>query len=237
MTTVTQLHRVADPMRLTEASRRFLRRDAFEQTTRDTYGRTLAALTDAFGADTDVAGVTTEQLEDDLLDKRWADVAAVTYNRHRAALLSFFGWCIERGWVATNPVALVEPRKVRRRGEDERRHRPIDRGLLAELWTLDGVTGRDRTLWKMAYETWARADELLGIDITDLDLGRREGLVHGKGGNVETVWWATGTARLLPRVIAGRTAGPLFLAARRPTRPMPAADVDPVSGRARLSYR
>ena len=76
MTTVTQLHRVADPMTLAEASRRFLRRDALEQTTRDTYGRTLAALTDAFGADTDVAAVTTEQLEDDLLDKRWADVAA-----------------------------------------------------------------------------------------------------------------------------------------------------------------
>jgi integrase/recombinase XerC/integrase/recombinase XerD len=89
----------------------------------------------------------------------------------------------------------------------------------------------------MAYETWARADELLGIDLEDLDFGRREGHVHGKGGDVETIWWATGTARLLPRVITDRTAGPLFLASRRPTRPMPVADVDPSTGRARLSYR
>lgn len=89
----------------------------------------------------------------------------------------------------------------------------------------------------MAYETWTRADELLSVDITDLDLSRREGHVHAKGGNVETVWWATGTARLLPRAVAGRAVGPLFLASRRPTRSMPAADADPTTGRARLSYR
>jgi hypothetical protein len=35
--------------------------------------------------------VPTELLEDDLFDVRWAEVAATTYNRHRAALLSFFG--------------------------------------------------------------------------------------------------------------------------------------------------
>ncbi|MGY1738374.1 tyrosine-type recombinase/integrase [Geodermatophilus sp. SYSU D00684] len=236
MTAVTRLHRAASPATLAEASRRFLRRDAFEPTTRDAYGRTLTALADVVGADTDVAAVTTEQLEDELL-ARWANAAATTYNRHRAALLSFFGWCLDRGYLAANPAALVEPRKVRKRSEDERRERPISRDLLAELWTLDGVTGRDRLFWRMAYETWARADELLGLNIEDLDTGRREARVHGKGGDVETVWWATGTARLLPRVTADRTAGPLFLASRRPTQPMPAADVDPISGRARLSYR
>lgn len=223
-------------MTLADASRRFLRRDAFEPTTRDAYGRTLAALADVVGADTDVAAVTTEQLEDELLE-RWADAAATTYNRHRAALLSFFGWCVERGYTSADPAALVEARKVRKRTEDERRERPVGRDLLAELWALDGVAGRDRTLWRMAYETWARADELLGLNIEDLDLANREALVDGKGGDRERIWWATGTARLLPRIIAGRSDGPLFLAARRPTRPMPAADVDPVSGRAGLSYR
>src|SRR3954470_5140972 len=146
MTSVTRLHRATGPMTLAEASRRFLRRDAFEPTTRDTYGRTLAALVEAVAA-ADVAAVSTVQLEDDLFDARWADIAATTYNRHRAALLSFFGWCLERGWTAANPVALVEPRKLRRRTEDERRERPIGRDLLAELWTLDGVAGRDRLFW------------------------------------------------------------------------------------------
>src|SRR3954464_4392094 len=87
MTSVPRLHRATGPMTLAEASRRFLRRDAFEPTTRDAYGRTLAALADVLGADAHVAAVTTEQLEDDLLE-RWADAAATTYNRrarHRCA--------------------------------------------------------------------------------------------------------------------------------------------------------
>src|SRR3954454_5884563 len=92
MSTVTRLHRAAGSMTLADATRRFLRRDAFEPTTRDAYGRTLTALADVVGSEVDVAAVTTEQLEDDLLE-RWADAAATTYNRHRSALLSFFGWC------------------------------------------------------------------------------------------------------------------------------------------------
>ena len=38
MTTVTRLRRTAGPTTLAEASRRFLRREAFEPTTRDAYG-------------------------------------------------------------------------------------------------------------------------------------------------------------------------------------------------------
>jgi hypothetical protein len=57
MRTVTRLHGAASPVTVAEASRRFLRRDAFESTIRAIYGGTLAALTDAVGADTDVATV------------------------------------------------------------------------------------------------------------------------------------------------------------------------------------
>jgi integrase len=232
---VAHLPRTTAAPTLTEATRRFLRRDAFEPSTRSTYSATLDLLADRVGKQTPVDAITNRQVED-LLD-RWQEKAATTYNRHRAAMLSFFGWCAERQWVVTNPVMLTEPRKIRRRTEDARRERPISRDLLPDLWALQGVGGRDRLLWRMAYETWARADELLGIDIEALDLGRREGTVHAKGGNVETIWWSTGSARLLPRLISGRTRGPLFLAARRPTRPMPVADVDPATGRARLGYR
>lgn len=219
-----------------EATSRFLRRDAFEPTTRTSYAKTLRLLADAVGPNTPVSQVTAAHVEH-LLHARWADAAPTTYNRHRAAVLSFLGWCVERGWATTNPGRAVEARKVRRRSEHERRERPIDKALLEALWTLDRVPARDKLLWRMAYETWARAEELLDLDIADLDLGKREGLVHGKGGDVEPVWWATGTARLLPSVLGARTRGPVFLASRRPTRPTPAADTDPATGRARLSYR
>jgi integrase/recombinase XerC/integrase/recombinase XerD len=136
-----------------------------------------------------------------------------------------------------SPAAGIEGRKRRRRPEDLRRQRPIPPHALDALWSVKGVAARDRLLWRMAYETWARANELLGLDVADLDLTKREGVVIGKGGDAELVWWSTGTARLLPRVLGDRTAGPLFLASRRATRPMPAVDLDPESGRARLSYR
>jgi integrase/recombinase XerD len=39
------------------------------------------------------------------------------------------------------------------------------------------------------------------------------------------------------RLLAGRAAGPVFLAGRLPTRATPTLDLDPATGRARLSYR
>jgi hypothetical protein len=51
------------------------------------------------------------------------------------------------------------------------------------------------------------------------------------------VFWHAGSAQLLPRLLAGRTGEPVFLAGRRPTRAIAELDLDPVSGQARLSYR
>ena len=47
----------------------------------------------------------------------------------------------------------------------------------------------------------------------------------------------TGAALLLPRLPGGRRHGPVFLASRKPACAVAAADLCPVTGRARLSYR
>jgi integrase/recombinase XerD len=56
---------------------------------------------------------------------------------------------------------------------------------------------------------------------------------------VEWLFFQTGSARLLPRLIAGRSRGPLFLTGQRPApaRAPAVVDVCPETGRARLSYR
>ncbi|MGA4987835.1 hypothetical protein [Nonomuraea bangladeshensis] len=62
---------------------------------------------------------------------------------------------------------------------------------------------------------------------------------HSKGGAIEYVHWATATARLLPRLLQGRQAGPVFLADRRAPASGPRARHHrhlPVTGRGRLSY-
>ncbi|MEV8639003.1 hypothetical protein AB0395_45845 [Streptosporangium sp. NPDC051023] len=52
-----------------------------------------------------------------------------------------------------------------------------------------------------------------------------------------SIVWQTPTARLLPCLLDGRRTGPVFLTDRRARVALPPADVDPGSGRARLSYR
>jgi integrase/recombinase XerC/integrase/recombinase XerD len=61
--------------------------------------------------------------------------------------------------------------------------------------------------------------------------------VQRKGGAADIIVWQTGTARLLPRLLQGRRTGPVFLTHRRARMPLPTADLDPATGRARLSYR
>ena len=43
---------------------------------------------------------------------------------------------------------------------------------------------REKTLWRMLYETCARAEEILGINIEELDLAGRRAPVKAKGAAV-----------------------------------------------------
>ena len=62
--------------------------------------------------------------------------------------------------------------------------------------------------------------------------------MRSKGGATEWIYWSSGTAHLLPRLIRGRDRGPVFLSHRRPSpaRRPGAKDLCPVTGRARLGY-
>ena len=114
--------------------------------------------------------------------------------------------------------------------------RALTRAQVTAIWKLD-VPLRDKALWRMLYETAARAEEILGLDVPDLDLPSKRGRVISKGGTTDWVHWQTGTALLLPRLLAGRRVGRVFLTARRPARAVASGDLCPVTGRARLSYR
>jgi len=111
-----------------------------------------------------------------------------------------------------------------------------DPDQITALWRLD-VGLREKTLWRLLYETAARATEILTLDVDDLDQANKRARVVSKGGAIEWVYYQTGTALLLPRLLTGRTRGPVFLADRQPTRAVPTLDLCPVTGRARLSYR
>ncbi|MQS37285.1 site-specific integrase [Streptomyces katsurahamanus] len=107
---------------------------------------------------------------------------------------------------------------------------------ITALWALEASV-RDKTFWKLLYESAVRAEEILRLNIQELFPADKRGRVVSKGGAVEWIHWQSGTAQLLPRLIAGRTHGPLFLTERKAPARTPTLDVCPVTGRARLSYR
>ena len=75
---------------------------------------------------------------------------------------------------------------------------------------------REKALWRLLYETAARAQEVLSLNVEDVDLENKRARVRSKGGDTEWLHLQSGSGRLLPRLIAGRPSGPLFLADRRP---------------------
>ncbi|MCM3885645.1 site-specific integrase [Frankia sp. R82] len=164
--------------------------------------------------------------------ERWGPAAPATFNRNLDALRSAAGYWRDQGWIAGDPT-----RAVRRRSRAPDRSRALARAVVEELLGREDIGLRERVLWRMLYETAARASEVLALDADDLDLRNRCAKVRRKGNAVDVIVWRTGTARLLPRLLKGRAAGPVFLTDRRARLALPPGDLDPGSGRARLSYR
>jgi integrase/recombinase XerC/integrase/recombinase XerD len=232
--TVVSLRPNADTIE--SAGRRFLVERDLAPTTRRVYGLTLDALADALGPDTLLSEVTNVQLADHLAI-RYASATPATFNRQVATLGSFFAWAGRQRLITADPSEGLERRRERRTARQANTARAIPYGDLEALWGRKDIALREKLLWRLLYETAARAEEALGLNVEDLDLAERSGRIVGKGGHVERIYWATGTARLLPRHLGDRTTGPLFLAERAPRIAVAKVDLDPVSGHARLSYR
>lgn len=163
----------------------------------------------------------------------WGGAKPATWNRNRAAVSSFLVWAARNGYPAPGLPGAVE-----RQQEKPDETRAVDRAAVERLLTRRDVPLREKTLWRMLYETCARASEILALDIEDMELDARRARVTSKGGVTEYVYWASGTAHLLPRLVRGRDRGPVFLSERRPgpARRPPAKDLCPHTGRARLGY-
>ena len=223
---------LAAGVRLAEAAEQFLVRPQLDRDTARSYAQTLSRLRRELGDQADLVGLTPEQVLT-VFTAAWQTAAARTWNRHRSALRSFAAWASSHGWVTADLGALLE-----RRRETQDHTRAIDRHKLQRLWERREVGLREKTLWRLLYESAARAGEVLGLDVEDLDLDAKRARVTRKGGNLEWIQWESGTARLLPRLLKGRRSGPVFLSGRRPApaRTPATADVCPETGRARLSY-
>ncbi|MGN9788625.1 tyrosine-type recombinase/integrase [Nonomuraea sp. ZG12] len=216
---------------LADATTAFLNRRDLDADTLRSYRQTLTRLRAELGDGVLLSDLAAEQVAA-VFTTAWSEAAARTWNRHRSALRSFTTWAAAR-WSTTDLAVLIE-----RRRENADATKVIDRHLIEALWQRQDLPLRDKTLFRLLYESAARSVEALGLDVADVVPEAKRGRVRRKGGATEWILWQSGTARLLPRLLTGRTSGPVFLTDRRPgpARTPAAVDLCPLTGRARLSY-
>lgn len=151
-----------------------------------------------------------------------ATLAPSTRKRKRAAVASFCRWAVRHDLLVANPMDKIDTVKV-----PKAMPRPAAAADVAKVLgvicsrrprkDLSLVRLRDRVLFETAYVCGARAAEVCGLYVDDLDLRLDDEHVriHGKGGTVRTVLLDDrGYVALLKLYLAraGYTAGPLFRA-------------------------
>ena len=91
--------------------------------------------------------------------------APATWNRNRGAVAAWLSWC-----AANRLPAPVLPASAERRREHLNATRAVPRPAIDRALSRRDVPLREKTLWRMLYETAARASEVLALNIEDLDL-------------------------------------------------------------------
>jgi site-specific recombinase XerD len=215
----------------------FLTEADLAPSTHRVYALALHRLVAVLGADTPLQEITPQRLTR-FLTTSYGHLAPASYNRVAATLGSLFAYTTRQGATPTSPAATLQRRRLRTDRHDHARTRAIPEPELLAFLTAKHPL-RDKTLSWLLYDSAARASEILALDVDHLDLPRRRAVVIGKDTRAELIGWETKTARLLPRLLQRRRHGPVFLAAiaPAPARQPALADLDPNTGRARLSYR
>jgi hypothetical protein len=170
--------------------------------TRRGYTGVLDRLLAGLGASRPLAEVSGEELAG-LLEQLWGRCAPATWNRNRGAVAAWLSWC-----AANRLPAPVLPASAERRREHLNATRAVPRPAIDRALSRRDVPLREKTLWRMLYETAARASEVLAL-------------------NIEDPGWTPAAPRSAPRaatpkgsagVLAPRTCCPASSAAARPGR-------------------
>jgi integrase/recombinase XerC len=154
-----------------------------------------------------------------------AGLSRSTIARRASAARTFTAWAVRDGRMATDPaIRLQAPRRAR--------HLPtvLRADQAARLLDLAAVRAddaepvhlRDRAAVELLYGTGIRVSELVGLDVDDVDLGRRTVRVLGKGAKERVVPFGVPAERAVldwlrrgrPRLVTAASGPALLLGAR-----------------------
>ena len=126
--------------------------------------------------------------------------ARTTMARRAASARVFTAWLVRTGRATADPGALLASPKARRELPDaltQTEMRAVLDTALADL-SDEGPRGqRDLAILELLYATGIRVGELVGLDVDDLDRGRRAVRVFGKGRKERSVPYGAPAAEAL----------------------------------------
>jgi integrase/recombinase XerD len=169
----------------------------------------------------------TELLLADAVMYRMQHAEARTVNRELSTLRSAVGWWRRHQWISADPTA-----ELRQLAIDPASAAPLTTSQRAALFGL--ATGlREQAFWHLLADSGVAAETVLTLDADAIGAEhRRVGpLAHG------VISFGAETGELISWLLAGRRHGPLFLTDRRAPAGTRPADVCPLTGRGRMSYR
>ena len=149
--------------------------------TSSNYARDLAALARYCETEriTDLARLDSQHVRLFAARSHAAGLAPRSVQRRLSAVRSFCSFLVREGAIAANPALDIRAPKAGKRLPGT-----LDVDQVAQLLAIgadDPLALRDRALMELAYSSGLRLAELVGLDLTDLDLGDRTVRVHGKG--------------------------------------------------------
>ena len=164
------------------------------------------------------------------LAERAAGTDARTVNRELSALRSAVGWWRDQGWINADPTAGLRHR------QPDVVSAPLSPGQVGALFGL-AVSLREQAFWRVLHDSGVPAAEVLALDANWLDLSLHRVRVRPGAGSAGALRWRETTSPILRWLLSGRTWGPVFLTDRKAPARTPPADVCPLTGQARMSYR
>jgi integrase len=162
--------------------------------------------------------------------ERAACADARTVNRELSALRSAVGWWRGQGWVNADPTSGLRHR------QPAAAYLPLRPAQVSELFGLT-VSLREQALWRLLYDCGAPAAEVLALDANRLDLTLHRVRPRPGAAAQAGLEWREATGQILRWLLSGRTWGPVFLTDRKAPARTATADVCPLTGEARMSYR
>ena len=204
-----------------------LQRGRSEHTRRAYLGdlRSLFAFLSARTTDAPLERLSLPLLRSWLAAQATAGTARTTLARRTSAVKTFTAWAVRRGLLEDDPAARLQvPKAHRTLPAVLRQDQALDAMNAATSGAQQGdpLALRDRLIVEMLYATGIRVSELCGLDVDDVDTGRRLLRVLGKGNKQRTVpfgepalhaltsWLADGRPEL-----ATVTSGPALLLGAR----------------------